>query len=139
MHLIYYEHSRIARTIFLAMRAVLFYYAEHMAREHLGDFELIVLLAVIRLGDNAYGVPVRREIETRTGRSLTVGALYRTLDRLEEKGHVESWFSDPVPERGGRSKRYFRVQPLGFSALGQTQRELTAMWEGVDLKKARHA
>jgi PadR family transcriptional regulator PadR len=121
MHLIYYEHSRIARTIFLAMRAVLFYYAEHMAREHLGDFELIVLLAVIRLGDNAYGVPVRREIE------------------LEEKGHVESWFSDPVPERGGRSKRYFRVQPLGFSALGQTQRELTAMWEGVDLKKARHA
>jgi len=122
------------------MPAVMFYYAEHMGqREHLGEFELIVLLAIIRLGDQAYGVPVRREIETRTGRSLTVGALYRTLDRLEEKGYVESWFSDPVPERGGRSKRYFRVEPLGFRALGQTQRELLAMWEGVDLKKARHA
>jgi PadR family transcriptional regulator PadR len=108
----------------------LLYYAEHM-REHLGEFEQIVLLALLRLGENAYGVPVRREIEERTGRSLTVGALYRTLDRLEEKGYVSSWTGDPSPERGGRAKRYFRVDALGLKALRQTRRELTAMWEGV--------
>jgi PadR family transcriptional regulator, regulatory protein PadR len=112
-------------------------------REHLGEFEQIALLAVLRLGQNAYGVPVRREIENRTGRSVTVGALYRTLDRLEEKGYVTSWFSDPVPERGGRSKRYFRVEPLGIRALNVSHRELMAMWDGVDLraasKKASHA
>jgi DNA-binding PadR family transcriptional regulator len=108
-------------------------------REHLGEFELIVLLALVRLGEDAYGVPVRREIEKRTKRQVTVGALYRTLDRLEAKGYVSSWFSDPVPERGGRSKRYFRMEPLGLRALAQTQRELTAMWDGVDLKGFRHA
>jgi PadR family transcriptional regulator PadR len=108
-------------------------------REHLGEFELIVLLALVRLGENAYGVPVRREIEKRTKRQVTVGALYRTLDRLEAKGYVSSWFSDPVPERGGRSKRYFRMQPLGLRALTQTQRELKAMWDGVDVEKVRHA
>jgi PadR family transcriptional regulator PadR len=108
-------------------------------REHLGEFELIVLLALVRLGQDAYGVPVRREIEKRTKRQVTVGALYRTLDRLEEKGYVSSWLSDPVPERGGRSKRYFRMEPLGMRALERSARELDAMWEGVDLKKVRHA
>lgn len=107
-------------------------------REHLGDFEQIVLLAVVRLGEDAYGVPVRHEIEQRTGRSLTVGALYRTLDRLEEKGYVSSWFSDPTPERGGRSKRYFRVDPLGMRALHRSHEELAAMWEGVELEKVSH-
>jgi PadR family transcriptional regulator PadR len=108
------------------------------SREHLGEFEQIVLLAALRLGENAYGVPVRQEIEKRTQRSLTVGALYRTLDRLEDKGYVVSWFSDPVPERGGRSKRYFRVEPLGIRALRQSRQELAAMWEGVELPKALH-
>ena len=65
-------------------------------RERLGEFEQIVLLAVLRLGDEAYGVPIRQEIEKRTGRSLTVGALYRTFDRLEDKGYLTSWFSDPT-------------------------------------------
>jgi PadR family transcriptional regulator PadR len=100
--------------------------------EHLGEFEQIVLLAVLRLGDDAYGVPIRREIEKRTRRSLTVGALYRTFDRLEEKGYVTSWFSDPIPERGGRSKRYFKVEPLGMRALRDSREALTAMWEGLD-------
>ena len=123
---------------------ILFYCAEHMSlREHLGEFEQIPLLAVLRLGQNAYGVPVRREIENRTGRSVTVGALYRTLDRMEEKGYVTSWFSDPVPERGGRSKRYFRVEPVGIRALNVSHRDLMAMWEGLDLraatKKGSHA
>ena len=112
-------------------------------REHLGEFELIVLLALVRLGEDAYGVPVRREIEKRTRREVTVGALYRTLDRLEAKGYVSSWFSDPVPERGGRSKRYFRIGKLGIKALQQSERELSAMWEGIVLERAvtkvRHA
>jgi DNA-binding PadR family transcriptional regulator len=106
-------------------------------REHLGEFEQIVLLAVLRLGGDAYGVPVRREIEKRTGRSLTVGALYRTFDRLEEKGYLASSFSDPTPERGGRSKRYFIVRPLGVRALWESHEALTAMWQGLEAK-VRH-
>src|SRR5688572_7599385 len=95
-------------------------------REHLGEFEQIVLLAILRLGDDAYGVPIRMEIEERTGRALTIGALYRTLDRLEEKGFVSSSFSDPTPERGGRSKRYFKVKPLGLRTLRASRVALTA-------------
>ena len=101
-------------------------------REHLGEFEQIVLLAVLRLGEDAYGVPIRSEIERRTGRSLTVGALYRTLDRLENKGYVNSWFSDPTPERGGRSKRYFKIRPIGLRTLRASREALSAMWEGLE-------
>lgn len=101
-------------------------------REHLGEFEQIVLLAIIRLGDDAYGVPIRLEIEARTGRALTVGALYRTLDRLEDKRYVSSAFSDPTAERGGRSKRYFKVRPLGLKALRASHEALTAMWDGLE-------
>src|SRR5215472_3073563 len=84
---------------------------------YLGEFEQIVLLAVVRLGDEAYGVPIRREIAERAGRQVTVGALYATLDRLEAKGLVHSWFADPTPERGGRSKRYFRLLPVSLVLL----------------------
>lgn len=101
-------------------------------REHLGEFEQIVLLAVLRMGDDAYGVPIRAEIERRTGRALTVGALYRTLDRLEHKGYVTSAFSDPRPERGGRSKRYFTISPLGLRSLRASREALAAMWEGLE-------
>ena len=101
-------------------------------REHLGEFEQIVLLAVLRLREEAYGVPIRQEIERRTGRALTVGALYRTLDRLEEKGYVSSRFGEPTPERGGRSRRYFTVRPIGLRALRATRDALAAMWEGLD-------
>jgi len=106
-------------------------------REHLGEFEQIVLLAVLRLGDDAYGVSIRREIEKRTGRSLTVGALYRTFDRLEEKGCVTSWFSDPTPERGGRSRRYFKVAAPGVRALRESHDALAAMWDGLEAR-VRH-
>jgi PadR family transcriptional regulator, regulatory protein PadR len=106
-------------------------------REHLGEFEQIVLLAVLRLGDHAYGVPIRQEIEKRTGRSLTVGALYRTFDRLEDKGYLTSWFSDPTAARGGRSKRYFKAAPLGVRALRESRDALAAMWEGLDVR-VRH-
>jgi PadR family transcriptional regulator, regulatory protein PadR len=108
-----------------------------MTREHLGDLEQIVLLAVLRLGDEAYGVPIRAEIEARTGRALTVGALYRTLDRLEEKGYVSSQFGDPTPERGGRSKRYFKVRPIGLRALRASRDALAAMWDGLDAQVSR--
>lgn len=101
-------------------------------REHLGEFEQIVLLAILRLRDDAYGVPIRREIERRTGRSLTVGALYRTLDRLEDKGYVASRFGDPTPERGGRSRRYFTVRPPGLRTLRASREALAAMWEGLE-------
>jgi PadR family transcriptional regulator, regulatory protein PadR len=101
-------------------------------REHLGEFEQIVLLAILRLGDGAYGVPIRVEIEQRTGRALTVGALYRTLDRLEHKGYVVSTFSDPTPQRGGRSKRYFELRPLGLRTLRTSREALTAMWDGLE-------
>lgn len=103
-----------------------------MPRDHLGEFEQIVLLAVLRLGAEAYGVPVRREIEKRTGRSLTVGALYRTFDRLEEKGYLTSAFSDPTPERGGRSKRYFQLTGSGMDSLRASRDTLASMWEGLE-------
>ena len=101
-------------------------------RAHLGELEQIVLLAILRLGEDAYGVPIGLEIEQRTGRALTVGALYRTLDRLEAKGYVSSSFGDPTPERGGRSKRYFKVRPLGLRTLRASREALTAMWEGLE-------
>jgi len=105
-----------------------------MGEAYLGEFEQIVLLAVVRLGDKAYGVPVRREIEQRGGRGTTVGALYSTLDRLEAKGFVHSWFADPTPQRGGRSKRYFRPTPAGLQALAHSKSVLDRMWKGVRLK-----
>jgi PadR family transcriptional regulator PadR len=104
------------------------------SREFLGEFEQIVLLAVLRLQKDAYGVPIRREIEHRVKRTVTVGALYSTLDRLEAKGYVSSWFADPTAERGGRSKRFFRVEPLGLNAIRRSQEALAMMLEGLDLK-----
>jgi PadR family transcriptional regulator PadR len=106
------------------------------SREYLGEFEQIVLLALLRLGKTAYGVPVRREIEQRTQRSVSVGALYSTLDRLETKGYVASWFANPTAERGGRAKRFFRVEPLGLKAVKRSQRAMATMLEGLDLQKA---
>ena len=105
-------------------------------RELLGEFEQIVLLAILRMGDNAYGVPIRAEIEKRVKREISIGALYSTLDRLEAKGLVSSSFSEPKPERGGRARRYFRVRSLGIKALERTRDALTTMWDGVDLRKA---
>jgi PadR family transcriptional regulator, regulatory protein PadR len=105
-------------------------------RDLLGGFEQIVLLALLRLGEGAYGVPIRREIEQRTSRAVTIGALYSTLDRLEAKGLVSSRFSDPKPERGGRSRRYFRCEAAGVRALERARDILANMWAGVDIKEA---
>jgi DNA-binding PadR family transcriptional regulator len=83
----------------------------------LGELEQLVLLAVLRLGDDAYAVSIRDEIETRTGIALGRGSVYVTLDRLDRKGYATSWFSDPTPERGGKAKRCFRVTAAGQRAL----------------------
>jgi len=103
------------------------------AREYLGEFEHIVLLAVLRLGDQAYGVTIRREIEARTRREVSIGAIYATLDRLEAKKLVQSRLGDPTPERGGRSKRFFRVTAQGVSAVKHTHRALRSLAEGLAL------
>jgi len=100
--------------------------------DRLGELEHIVLLAVLRLGSDAYGVPIGADIEQRTGRSLTVGALYRTLDRLEDKGYLESWAGEPTPQRGGRSKRHFKLRPLGIRSLRASRDALVAMWDGLE-------
>jgi PadR family transcriptional regulator, regulatory protein PadR len=105
-----------------------------MQVDHLGEFEQIVLLSVLRLGDEAYGVPIRQEIELRAKRKVTIGALYATLDRLEAKGYLDSWFADPTPQRGGRSKRYFKLLPAGELALVRYKAMLDRMWSGVRLE-----
>ena len=102
-------------------------------RDYLGEFEHIIVLALLRLEDRAYGVTVRQEIEFRIQREVSIGAVYATLDRLETKGYVKSHHGDPTPERGGRSKRFFRVTAKGMAAVNRTQRALQSMVEGLDL------
>jgi len=102
-------------------------------RDYLGEFEHIIVLALLRLEDRAYGVTVRQEIEFRTKREVSIGAVYATLDRLEAKGYVKSRRGDPTPERGGRSKRFFRVTARGVAAVNRAQRALHSMSEGLDL------
>lgn len=96
-------------------------------RDHLGEFEKLVLLAILRLGPDAYGMALRREIEQRTGRKTSIGALYLTLDRMEQKGFVESEIGDATPERGGRAKRFFSVNPSGREALKKSLDEIRSM------------
>lgn len=102
-----------------------------MSRAYLGEFELMVLLAVIRVGDEAYGVPISREIEARSGRESALGSVYAALERLQQKGLVRSRLGERTPERGGRAKRYFRVTAQGIREVRQTQRALTALWQGL--------
>jgi len=101
-------------------------------REALGEFEQLVLLAVARLGDGAYGVSIRDEIKTRTGRSVSRGAIYITLDRLEGRGYVRTWLADPTPERGGKAKRLCALEPKGARALIESRAMLEQMWRGLD-------
>jgi PadR family transcriptional regulator PadR len=100
-------------------------------RDYLTDFELMILLSILRVGDEAYGVPVAREIEKTGGRSVVLAAVYAALDRLEANGLVSSTLGDPTPERGGRAKRLFRVTPSGLKAVRQTRRALTRLWTGL--------
>lgn len=99
--------------------------------ELLGSLEQIVLLALVRLGSNAYGMTVRREIEERTGRDLSIGAVYATLERLQSKGYVSSALGEPTAERGGRAKRLFRIEAEGHRAMRTTQDAMRKMTAGL--------
>jgi PadR family transcriptional regulator, regulatory protein PadR len=102
-----------------------------MTRQHLTDFELMILLAVLRIGEDAYGVPIAAEIEATGGRTVLIGAVYAALDRLEENGLVTSSHGDPTPERGGRAKRFFKVTGKGLKAVRDTKSAFTALWSGI--------
>jgi DNA-binding PadR family transcriptional regulator len=99
---------------------------------NLGEFEHVVLLAVLHLGDDAYAVAVRGEIERRTGRRVSRGSVYVTLDRLETKGYLKSRLGDPTAVRGGRAKRYYALRPRAVTALQESRRTLLQMWRGAD-------
>jgi DNA-binding PadR family transcriptional regulator len=104
-----------------------------MGSEYLGEFEQLVLLAVMRLKADAYGVTVRQEIAGRTHRDVSIGAIYATLDRLESKGFVESRVGEPTAQRGGRAKRYFRITGHGESAVTRALADLRNMTDGLPL------
>ena len=104
---------------------------EMLKTPYLGEFELLVMLAVIRLGDAAYGVPISREIERHTGRNVAFGTVYATLERLQEKGLVSSKLGEASPQRGGRARRYFRVTPTGLQTVRDTKQSLTGFWNNL--------
>jgi PadR family transcriptional regulator, regulatory protein PadR len=98
----------------------------------LGEFEQIVLMAVLRLEDDAYGATIRREIEARAARRLSISAVYTTLERLEEKGYVRSWIGDPTSDRGGRRRKHFKLLPAGARALRAAYTAYTDMAAGLE-------
>src|SRR3954453_6586038 len=110
-----------------------------MPADTLGEFEQVVLLAILRLRENAYGVAIRQEIQKRTDREPAPGALYTTLDRLEDKGFVTSRLGDPTPQRGGRAKRYFTVNPKGLAAITRAQQSYRRLLEGCELPGLTYA
>ncbi|HEY4361939.1 MAG TPA: helix-turn-helix transcriptional regulator [Bryobacteraceae bacterium] len=100
--------------------------------ESCGQFEQLVLTAILTLNDQAYGIPVHKKVQQLSKpKSVTLGAVYVTLDRLENKGMVSSWLSDPTPERGGRSKRYYKVQAAGERALRESAVTARRMWDAL--------
>lgn len=100
---------------------------------YLGQFEEWILLTVVRLGEQAYGVSIRETVEELTGRQTSIGAVYTTLDRLEEKGFVSSWLGEATAERGGRAKKYFRIEGAGIEALKQAERARARLAKGLNL------
>ena len=99
---------------------------------YLGELEQIVLLAVLRLGDQAYAVPILEQIDAQTGRRVARGALYTALDRLEAKGCLRSRLGEPLAERGGRARRYFTVTASAVRALKQSRQALQRLWDGLE-------
>jgi len=97
----------------------------------LGEFEYFIITAAERLGDDAYGLAIRQEIESTTGRNCSLGALYTTLDRLESKGFIKTWMGDPTPQRGGRPKRMVRVTASGIKAASAIYDAVARVSRGV--------
>jgi DNA-binding PadR family transcriptional regulator len=108
-------------------------------RGYLGEFELMILLAVIRLGDDAYGVPISKELLETTGRDVALGSVYAALDRLEQKEFVSSTLGDPTPARGGRAKRYFRVTSKGIREARMAKKALISLWRGIPQLEGKRA
>ena len=102
-----------------------------MSREGLGNFELMVLLAAVHAGDEAYGVTIAKTLEEKGGREVFLGSVYAALDRLEGKGLVQSRRGEPTPERGGKAKKHFRVTAKGLREMRAAQRALTSLWRGL--------
>jgi DNA-binding PadR family transcriptional regulator len=98
----------------------------------LGDFEQLVLLGVMRGGDNAYGAAIRQEIHARSGRDVSINAVYTTLDRLERKGLLRSWTGEPTPQRGGRRRKVYALTPAGVTALRHAYHAFVAMAGGLE-------
>src|SRR3954468_9734304 len=128
------EAGRCGGPPFLTLDCLLCQHLNHSMTDvsTLGEFEHMVLLAIMRLGDDAYAVPVRDEIARCTGRDVSRGSIYITLDRLETKGYLKSRLADPTPERGGRAKRYFALPPRAVDALKESRRALIALWRGLE-------
>jgi PadR family transcriptional regulator PadR len=106
------------------------------AFDSIGEFEHMVLLAVLRLDDNAYAVTVREEIFKHTSRDLSRGSIYITLDRLESKGFLKSRLGEPTAERGGRAKRYYTLRPAAITTLKESRRALESLWRGLEARLA---
>lgn len=106
---------------------------------NLGEFEQLILLAILRLRNDAYGVTIRAELADRTGRSVAPGAMYTALDRLESKGLIASRMSDPTPQRGGRAKRHVTVTATGLEALTRAVQAYERLLDGLDLVRGEHA
>ena len=101
--------------------------------ESVGQFEQIILTAILSLRDRAYGVTIHeRALELAAPKSVSLGAVYVTLDRLEAKGYLTSWLADPTPQRGGRAKRYYALKPRAVQALRDGKQALQALWRGLD-------
>ena len=100
--------------------------------DRLGEFEQLALLAVLRLGDGAYGASIQQELKSRAGRTTSIGSIYVTLTRLEAKGLVSSALGEPTDVRGGKAKRLFRVEPAGLTALHLSRERLLTMWSGLE-------
>jgi PadR family transcriptional regulator PadR len=99
-----------------------------MSRRLLTDFEIMILLAIIRIGEEAYGASIGREIETTTGRAVQLPSIYAALDRLEGQGLVDSRLGEATAQRGGRAKKYFSLTPIGLGSVRDTRKALTALW-----------
>jgi DNA-binding PadR family transcriptional regulator len=98
----------------------------------LGEFEILILFGIVRLQDDAYGATIHREIEDRTERSIAIGAVYTGLARLQKNGYVQARVGDPTPQRGGRRKKYYHIQPAGVQALSKSVQGYRQMTEGIE-------
>jgi DNA-binding PadR family transcriptional regulator len=123
----------------VATHVFLLYLEEMRKGEYLGNFELMSLLALMRLSNDAYGVTIARELERHTGREVVIASVYATLERLQERGLVSSELGESTPERGGRAKRYFRITGAGLREVRESRRFLMNLWKGLPELKGEKA